>query len=189
MPTPVTNSAVRSSISGHLKKTTGNIENALLYEAVRDKMIETGMKKQLIFGSFLTLFCGGLIYVLFRTETLTMFDWYKTIGLENQTNELRRLTIPFAEELPEWMLFSLPDGLWLFSYVCLLLAIWQNTVSAMNAIWMLLIPMLAIASEIGQLFGLVDGTFDVIDLLFYLLGMALPFILFTKTTNLKFQLK
>ena len=43
--------------------------------------------------------------------------------------------------------------------------------------------------ELGQLFGLVIGTFDIADLLFYIFGMTLPFILFTKSINLKLQLK
>lgn len=145
------------------------------------------MKRQLFFGSFLTLLCGGLIYVLFRTATLKMFAWYETIGLGGLTNGMRKLTFQFANELPEWILFSLPDGLWIFSYVCLMLAIWQNSVSLKNALWILIIPILAIGSEIGQLFGLIVGTFDLTDLLFYIFGMTLPFIIFTKTINLKFQ--
>ena len=145
------------------------------------------MKRQLFFGSFLTLLCGGLIYVLFRTATLKMFVWYETIGLGGLTNGMRKLTFQFANELPEWILFSLPDGLWISSYVCLMLAVWQNSVSLNNAFWILIIPILVIGSEIGQLFGFVVGTFDLTDLLFYIFGMTLPLIFFTKTINLKFQ--
>lgn len=147
------------------------------------------MKRQLLLGSFLTLLFGGLIYVLFRTTTLKMFVWYETIGLGGLTKGLRKLTFQFANELPDWILFSLPDGLWIFSYVCLMLAIWQNSISSKNAFWILIIPILAIGSEIGQLFGIIVGTFDFTDLLFYIFGMTLPFILFTKTINLKFQIK
>ncbi len=145
------------------------------------------MKRQLFFGTFLTLLFGGLIYVLFRTATLKMFGWYETIGLGGLTNRMRKLTFQFANELPEWILFSLPDGLWIFSYVCLMLAVWQNSISFKNAFWVLIIPILAIGSEIGQLFGFVVGTFDLTDLLFYILGMTLPFIFFTKINNLKFK--
>ncbi|EAR16287.1 MULTISPECIES: hypothetical protein [Robiginitalea] len=147
------------------------------------------MKRQLFFGSFITLLCGGLIYVLFRTATLKMFVWYETIGLGGLINELRNWSFQFAGKLPEWILFSLPDGLWIFSYVCLMLAIWRNSFSFKNAIWILIIPILAISSEIGQYLGLVIGTFDFADLLFYIFGMTLPFIFFTKTINLKFQIK
>ncbi|EID73846.1 hypothetical protein [Imtechella halotolerans] len=147
------------------------------------------MKKQFFFGSFLTLIGGGLIYVMFRTSTLKMFGWFETIGLDRLTNVIRKLTFKFAVELPDWILFSLPDGLWIFSYVSLMLAIWQNSVSPKNTLWILLIPILVIGSEIGQLFGFVIGTFDFADLLLYIFGMILPFIFFTKTINLKFQTK
>ena len=146
------------------------------------------MKKQLIFGSFLTLLVGGLIYILFRTSTLKMFSWYETIGLGELTNVMRKMTFQFSDKIPEWILFSLPDGLWIFSYV-LMLFIWQNSVSIKNIFWISIIPILAIGSELGQLFGLVIGTFDIADLLFYIFGMTLPFILFTKSINLKLQLK
>jgi hypothetical protein len=147
------------------------------------------MKKQLIFGSFLTLLVGGLIYILFRTSTLKMFSWYETIGLGELTNVMRKMTFQFSDKIPEWILFSLPDGLWIFSYVSLMLFIWQNSVSIKNIFWISIIPILAIGSELGQLFGLVIGTFDIADLLFYIFGMTLPFILFTKSINLKLQLK
>ena len=147
------------------------------------------MKKQLIFGSFLTLLVGGMIYILFRTSSLKMFSWYKTIGLGELTNDLRKMTFQFADKIPEWILFSLPDGLWIFSYVSLMLFIWRNSVSIKNIFWISIIPILAIGSELGQLFGLVIGTFDIADLILYIFGMTLPFILFTKSINLRLQLR
>lgn len=145
------------------------------------------MKKQFIFGHIITLLIGGLIYVLFRSSSLLMFSWYKNIGLDGVLNGLRKSTIPFAENIPEWILFSLPDGLWIFSYVCLILFIWKNSVSLKNLFWILIIPILAIGSELGQFFGLITGTFDLTDLLLYIFGMTLPFIFFKKSINSKLQ--
>ena len=145
------------------------------------------MKKQLIFGHIISLLIGGLIYVLFRTYTLKMFDWYENIGLGQLINGLRKSTVLFADKIPEWILFSLPDGLWIFSYVCLMLFIWRNLVSIRNVFWILIIPVLAISSEIGQLIGIVPGVFDPADLLLYTLGMTLPFIFFIRSINFKFQ--
>jgi len=145
------------------------------------------MKKQLIFGHIITLLIGGLIYVLFRALSLLMFSWYKSIGLGEILNGLRKSTIPFAENIPEWILFSLPDGLWIFSYVSLMLLIWQNSISKKNISWILITPILAISSELGQLFGLITGTFDLIDLLLYIFGMTLPFIFFKQSINFKIQ--
>jgi hypothetical protein len=147
------------------------------------------MKRQSIFGSILTLLSGGLIYILFRTSSLRMFTWYETIGLNHLTNELREWTFLFSNNIPEWILFSLPDGLWVFSYVSLILYVWQNSVSIKNIFWLSIIPVLAISSELGQFFGLVAGTFDFADLLLYTFGMTLPFIFFRKTINFRLQTK
>lgn len=145
------------------------------------------MKKQLLFGHIITLLVGGLIYMLFRTSTLLMFNWYNNIGIGEILNGFRKFTIPIAEDIPEWILFSLPDGLWIFSYVSLMLFIWRNSVSYKNLFWILIVPILAIVSEIGQIFGLVKGVFDFTDLLLYTLGMTLPFIFFKQSINLKIQ--
>ena len=139
------------------------------------------MKKQLIFGHIITLLIGGLIYVLFRTSSLLMFSWYKTIGLGGILKGLRKSTIP------EWILFSLPDGLWIFSYVSLILLIWKNSVSLKNIFWILIIPILAIGSELGQFFGVLTGTFDLTDLMLYIFGMTLPFIFFKQSINFKLR--
>ena len=93
------------------------------------------MKKQLISSSILTLLCGGLIYMLFRSTTLKMFSWYEIIGLGGITNFLRANTFQYSNQIPEWVLFSLPDGLWIFSYVSLMFAIWQNSVSNKNILY------------------------------------------------------
>jgi hypothetical protein len=41
--------------------------------------------------------------------------------------------------------------------------------------------MVAILSEIGQFFEIVPGTFDIFDLLFYILGTILPVLIFTNS--------
>jgi len=145
------------------------------------------MKKQLIFGHVLTLFIGGLIYILFRSVSLKMFKWFEIIGLSNIANELRNYTAEYLDEIPNWILFSLPDGLWVFSYVSLLLLVWQNSLSENSLFWILIIPFLALGSEGGQLIGVIPGTFDGYDLLFYSIGMIAPFVIYKDSINLNFQ--
>lgn len=143
------------------------------------------MKKRLLFAHFFSLFLGILIYLFFRTESLKFFSWLKIIGINFLNTNLRKATFQFAKFLPDWFLFSLPDGLWIFSYVCLMLYIWKNNISKHNLFWISIIPLIAIFSEIAQIFHLVRGTFDINDLLFYLLGFFLPFIIFNKKLNYK----
>lgn len=139
------------------------------------------MKRQIIIGHVFTLLLGGLIYILFRQDTLKMFSWFDNINLSTAISELRLLTAPFSGHFPNWFLYSLPDGLWLFSYLSVLLVVWDNVISKHNIHWLLLVPMVAIFSEIGQLFEIVPGTFDIFDLIFYLLGTVLPILIFTNS--------
>ena len=79
------------------------------------------MKRQIIIGHFLTLSMGVLVYISFRQDTLKMFDWFDRVALSELVSRLRRFTLPMADFLPNWFLYSVPDGLWLFSYLSILL--------------------------------------------------------------------
>lgn len=136
------------------------------------------MKKQLLFGQLLTLIIGGLIYISFRTDHLLMFKWFAALSLDSQIEILRDTTFTLREHLPNWFVFSLPDGLWIFSYVTLTLLIWGNSINKRNLFWVFLIPFIAISSELLQLFNIAPGTFDSIDLIFYIIGAISPFIFF-----------
>jgi len=114
-----------------------------------------------------------------------MFSWFDIIKISGMISELRILTIPLSEQLPDWFLYALPDGLWLFSCITVLLIVWGNVISKHNIFWIVLMPLVAIFSEIGQFIKIVPGTFDFIDLIFYTLGSSLPIFMFAnlKTKN------
>lgn len=142
------------------------------------------IKKQLFFGSFSTIFLGGLIYVLFRSPSILMFEWFDQINLSKYVLELRSHIDSYSLILPNWFLYSLPDGLWLFSCVSLLLIIWDNKVSKKNIFWILLLPIIAVSSELAQFMEIIPGTFDILDLIFYIAGTVLPILFFTNFKNL-----
>lgn len=142
------------------------------------------IKKQLFFGSFSTILLGGLIYVLFRSPSILMFEWFDQINLSKYVLELRSHIDSFSLILPNWFLYSLPDGLWLFSCVSLLLIIWDNKVSKKNIFWILLMPIIAVSSELAQFMEIIPGTFDILDLIFYIAGSVLPILFFTNFKNL-----
>jgi hypothetical protein len=79
-----------------------------------------------------------------------MFKWFQNLGIGNEINEIRKLTIPLSKSLPDWILYSLPDGLWVFSYMALMLFIWNRNITAQNILWFFLVPILAIGSEVFQ---------------------------------------
>ena len=130
------------------------------------------------FFVLLPIVIGGLIYILFRSDKLLMFHWFKTIGLGQPVKFLRNIDSIKNNIIPNWIKYSLPDGLWVFSYVSLMLLIWDNKISKPTGVWIFIVPVIAIMSEFGQLFKLVPGTFDLIDLAVYLFSTLLPIVLF-----------
>ena len=145
------------------------------------------MKRQIIIGCFLNLLLGGFVYISFRQDTIKMFNWFDSVNLSEAISGLRLYTLPLADFLPNWFLYSLPDGLWLFSYLSILLVVWDNKISKHNIHWLLLVPTIAIVSEIGQLFGIVPGTFDIFDLIFYLAGTVIPILIFTNLKTMRHE--
>jgi hypothetical protein len=142
--------------------------------------------KQLLIGHAATLCCGSLIYILFRSSSLKMFIWFERINILSVIKNFRNFTSTYSNILPNFILYSLPDGLWLFSYVSLVLYLWKNELKSENIFWIFSVPLISIISELGQINKIIPGTFDIIDLLMYLLGTILPFIIYKKsiTNNL-----
>ena len=145
------------------------------------------MKKQIVIGHLFTLLLGCFIYISFRKDTLIIFNWLDRINALKFISDYRLFTISYSDNLPNWFLYSLPDGLWLFSYISVLLAFWDNTISKHNIHWILLVPILAIFMEFFQLFYIKTGTFDILDIIFYLLGTLLPILIFTNFKINKYE--
>ena len=66
------------------------------------------------------LMCG-LMYVSFRPDTLKMFHWFKLFGVLEYLQELQHN----PAKVPMWMLYNLPDGIWLFAYSILIGCFWN----------------------------------------------------------------
>ncbi|WP_449388910.1 hypothetical protein [Chryseobacterium lineare] len=125
-----------------------------------------------ISASLFLLFLGGLIYLIFRTERLIMFRWVEYLKLSDVITNLQKISTLYI--LPDWFKYSLPDGLWIYSYTAILLEIWKQTVTKQNVFWILSIPSTAVLSEFFQLLKILPGTFDLIDLIFYFVGILIP---------------
>ena len=107
-----------------------------------------------------------------------MFSWFDELKLTPIILKIRQITIPFKINLPDWILYSLPDGLWIFSYTSLVLLLFNNLFNWKSAFWILLIFFFSITIELLQLFDKYPGTFDLYDIFFYILGLVLPIIIF-----------
>ena len=106
-----------------------------------------------------------------------MFSWARYLSLESQVERLRIMMQPYSPS-SEWIFFSLPDGLWVLSYVIMMAAIWKFQIRE-HGIMIGLIPAIAICSELLQALGLFPGTFDTSDLFTYI-GSFLVGIIYCK---------
>ena len=104
---------------------------------------------------------GSAIYLVFRDSNILAFRLFDAFGV----SPLNRLD-PGRVANP--VLCSLPDGLWVFAF-----ASWMRLIWGQHWFWCNLPACIALGSEIGQLFQVVPGTFDVLDVLFYSLGHLL----------------
>ena len=120
----------------------------------------------------LSLLCvGGLIYVGWRAESLLMFRWFDFLKLSPTVEVMRRWSVDYP--LPDWIKFSLPDGLWIASYLFIMEAVWNGEKSLWSDTFLWWVPIVAVGSEILQFFSVVPGTFDVVDLVCYLCAIVL----------------
>ena len=101
---------------------------------------------------------GGVIYVSYRVKSLYMFNWFNILGLDNYVDYLRSNI--GAYRIPNFVKYSLPDGLWLFAYFLVIKTIYGTEMSKVAIISYSALPLIAIGSEILQIFNLVPGVFD-----------------------------
>lgn len=104
----------------------------------------------------------GFIYVFFRSKTLRLFFWLDKIGVLGITNDIRLIVYPLKRYLPEWFLNSLPDGLWVYSFSAMLFLVWKDFF-IQNKILLMLPFVMVLVLEAMQLFEIINGTFDIMD--------------------------
>lgn len=134
-------------------------------------------KKQFICQSILSLFLlgvGGSIYLLFRPKTLLMFKWVESLGLNEYIDRLRDMVSGIT--LNHITLYSLPDGLWLASYIIVVNTIVSKDNKVNLLFWSFLLPAIAVTFEILQIPGVIPGVFDVFDLICYILPLLIYLI-------------
>ena len=121
---------------------------------------------------FLTLGCA--IYLLFRSETLNIYQWANAVGFSESIDSLRDTVREWR--VPNFVRFSLPDGLYCAAYILMMDAIWHEDNGLIKYAVISIVPIVTISSEILQYFGLVKGTFDVCDLICYMIPPMIYFI-------------
>lgn len=123
------------------------------------------------FVSSVSLLAGGLLYLCFRPESLTMFSWVKVVGLYPAVSELRVQSASIGPILPEWLIFSAPNGLWVFSFGTLMVTLWGTERFTASLSWVITLWAVGITSEVMQLLSVVSGVYDLGDVLAYTIGL------------------
>ena len=128
--------------------------------------------RYLLLAVVLPIVIGGLIYLLFRTDSLLMFAWADQLLLTDLIVRGRAAAAPLLPHVPGFVLFSVPDGVWVFSATAFFARLWHDGPLWMRAGWIGITPAMAIGGELGQITGLVPGTYDVLDMLAYITATA-----------------
>jgi len=110
---------------------------------------------------------GGVIYILWRPTSLLLFSWLRVLHLYKPVTALRLVVHSASPNLIGWWLFSLPAGLWMYSFVAALGIIWSSGPIKWFWFWTSGALLIGIGSEFSQLFGILSGRFDVFDLVTY----------------------
>jgi hypothetical protein len=149
---------------------------------MKEKTHNINKKLLVIIHCIIPIFLGGILYILFRSSELKMFKWFAFIGFDDEILSMRMNTLKFKNYIPDWLLYSLPDGIWVYSFTSVLLIFWDNDYKNLK-IWILIPFITGIIIEILQGLKLFRGTFDVLDLSFSIIA----FVLSVVTINYKFK--
>lgn len=114
-------------------------------------------------GAVLALAVGGAIYLLWRNDSLVMFQWAEAIGILSFIHSARAKVEALGTIPPTWVLLSLPTALWSYSLGASLGCIWLGYRPALIGTY-LLVVFLGPVGELGQLTTLIPGTFSAPDL-------------------------
>lgn len=129
----------------------------------------------------LPLIIGGLIYISFRSLSLRLFSWFELIGINTFTSFIRNTTYPIKNYLPHWIYFSLPDGLWVYSFSSALLILWGDQFK-FGRYWLIIPLIFGAFIELAQKIKIFPGTFDIIDFTFSIMALALSIIILKSKT-------
>ncbi len=122
------------------------------------------IKKIYLATSIISLLIGGIIYLLFRSTDLYMFKWLDSINLLSNLQSYRLIVTDFEKIIPKIVIYSIPNGLWLFSGILIIKVIWWEEI-IYQRIYIIFFCIISFLSKILQLFNIVPGVFDILDLI------------------------
>lgn len=131
---------------------------------------------KIIFHIGIPIFLGACIYTFFRVDSLLIFYIYELFQIDGLINVIRYDTMTW--KIPDFIKYSLPDGLWVYAFTNYMVSIWKNE----NPSWMKFIflssPFLfGIGGELIQIIAPSIGTFDMGDLIISVAAFSIAYMI------------
>ncbi|HUR31485.1 MAG TPA: hypothetical protein VMZ69_08620 [Saprospiraceae bacterium] len=129
---------------------------------------------KVIIISTASLLLGALLYSATRSESIYLNQFVSQFGDGAVLRFFQKLI--HNTDIPEWIIYSLPDGLWMFALILLILMLWDFKLNKGSFLWVIIAFFLGILFEALQGLHIVRGTFDIIDIYFILIAVILPIL-------------
>jgi hypothetical protein len=107
----------------------------------------------------LPLVIGVVIYVAWRREEVLLVSWLPAATVHAARSGLGGWAVP------RLILASGADAAWGWAFGAALAVVWRGRKSRARTFWLVAGGAVAAYAEIGQLWGLPPGTFDIVDLI------------------------
>ncbi|MHA4989335.1 hypothetical protein [Cetobacterium somerae] len=120
-----------------------------------------------------------LIYLLFRSRKLFYYQIVELMNLDSHVGSIRKVVWVYRKHIPNWVIYSLPDGLWLFSMGVSILhnrVFYKKAQNIFNIIFFTMIGIEVFQGIYGG-HGTFIGTFDGADVICYTIGYIMASIL------------
>ena len=117
-----------------------------------------------------SLILGSSIYLFSRNTSNIVYHISDRMEVSSQVEAIRDL----VPALPSWFLYSLPDGLWMFSFSTITLAIWGFQRSREAIVWFSAALAIGVLMEFLQALATLPGQFDWRDLVCIFFGAFAP---------------
>ncbi len=121
------------------------------------------------------LVTGAGLYLLYRPTSLLFFSWISSLGLASVASSIRLLVADEGNPDP-WIIYCLPNGLWIASFGFFISAIWCGISRLAASFWICLLATVGLLAELLQKLTYIPGTFDIGDVLAYLSGTAVALV-------------
>ncbi len=108
----------------------------------------------------LPLALGVASYALFSASVERLVG----LGVLAPLRVLRRVTLPVATRIPDVLRFHVADAAWGWALGAALSLVWAGAGARGRRAWFVAGFALVVGEELGQLAGLMPGTFDVLDI-------------------------